>query len=498
MAAKFTPLLASLFFRRLLQTAALLLGPATLLSGQALAPSTVEPGLEKAVKWRWIPEPSKEEAWGLSLHAPPAAEASAGGSPPGAAPSRPQGPPERTLEYTVGKGDSLYVISKRYGVTVDQLKAFNGLKRDLINIDQVLRIPSLADIQAMTPPPPPPPEPRVQAAPGTPVRAVPVPEDAPEIKPLLKRPLPSAAGRVARVVLMQAYLDRQGFSAGPIDGTDGPLYDAALRSYENAYPGKLTFQMGQLPEVLTQMGGAFIDYQLKREDFRWIAPEPAPRTSRSSSRDEPELTLEQLTSASFLAYRSVWEFVAERFHCSESFLRRINPGLKSPITAGALFFVPNVLPFEIENAFLEPLQPAADPASPITAVIVSNSRLEIRRSGNLIANLPVSVARPGLRGRGTWKILEAIPRPQMTTLGDPAAPFPAPLVLPPGPNNPVGPIWIHLAKSGDETPLPYGLHGTSIPGYMRRQESIGGFRMTNWNIAYAVRLIPAGTPLTWQ
>lgn len=395
----------------------------------------------------------------------------------------------KTLDYTVVRGDSLYVISKRYGVTVDQLKKFNDLKRDLINIDQVLRIPSLADIRAMAPPPPP--EPRVQTTPGTPVQAVAVPENEPEIKNRIQRPLPAAASRAARVVLMQAYLDRQGFSAGPIDGSDGPLYDAALRSYENAYPGKLTFQMGQLPEVLTQMGGAFIDYQIKREDFRWIAPD-------ARSRDEPELTLEQLTSAPFLAYRSVWEFVAERFHCSESFLRRINPKLKSPIAAGALFLVPNVLPFEIENALEEPLQPEADPAAPITAVIVSNNRMEIRRSGNLIANFPVSVARPGLRGRGTWKILQAIPRPQMTTIGDPDSPFPSPLVIPPGPNNPVGLIWIHLAKSGDETPLPYGLHGTSIPGYMRRQESIGGFRMTNWNIAYAVRLIPAGTPLTWQ
>lgn len=502
MAAKFPPSLASIILKRLLLTATLLLGPSAMLSAQALAPSTVEPGLEKAVKWRWTPEPSNEEAWGLSLDAPPAstADGSAGGSQPGAAPARPQGPPEQTLDYTVVKGDSLYVISKRHGVTVDQIKKFNGLTRDLISIGQVLRIPSLADIQAMTPPPPPPPEPRVQATPGKPVRAVPVPEDEPEIKTLLKRPLPSAASRVARVVLMQAYLDRQGFSAGPIDGSDGPLYDAALRSYENAYPGKLTFEMGQLPAVLTQMGGAYIDYQLKREDFRWIAPAPVPppRSSRSALPAEPEVTLERLTSASFLPYRSVWEFVAERFHCSESFLRRINPGLKSPITAGALFFVPNVLPFEIENAFQEPLQPEADPAAPITAVIVSNNRMEIRRSGNLIANLPVSVARPGLRGRGTWKILEAIPRPQMTTLGDPAEPFSTPLVLPPGPNNPVGPIWIHLAKANDTTPLPYGLHGTSIPGYMRQQESIGGFRMTNWNIAYAVRLLPAGTPLTWQ
>ncbi|HAL71662.1 MAG TPA: hypothetical protein DCP71_07805, partial [Verrucomicrobiales bacterium] len=212
----------------------------------------------------------------------------------------------------------------------------------------------------------------------------------------------------------------------------------------------------------------------------------------------PPLTFEDLTAPPFLPYRSVWEFVAERYHCSESFLRRINSGLKTPVQPGALFFVPNVMPFEIEKALKEPLQPTADAATPVTATIISNSRLEIRRSGKLIANLPVSVARPGLRGKGTWKILEAIARPRLVTSGDPAAPANPPLVLPPGPNNPVGPIWIHLAKGSETTPLPYGLHGTSIPGYMNRQESVGGFRMTNWDIARAVRLLPVGTPLTWE
>lgn len=69
-----------------------------------------------------------------------------------------------------------------------------------------------------------------------------------------------------------------------------------------------------------------------------------------------------------------------------------------------------------------------------------------------------------------------------------------------GPNNPVCPIWIHLAKvkDGGANPLPYGLHGTSIPALMSRQESIGGFRVANWDIVRLVRLLPEGTPITWQ
>ena len=56
-----------------------------------------------------------------------------------------------------------------------------------------------------------------------------------------------------------------------------------------------------------------------------------------------------------------------------------------------------------------------------------------------------------------------------------------------GPNNPTGILWINLAKGSDPKALPYGLHGTSIPGAMTKQESIGGFRLTNWDIARAVR-----------
>ena len=67
-----------------------------------------------------------------------------------------------------------------------------------------------------------------------------------------------------------------------------------------------------------------------------------------------------------------------------------------------------------------------------------------------------------------------------------------------GPNNPVGIFWINLAKSGTTDPLPYGLHGTSIPSQMSIQTGLGGFRLTNWDIARAVRLLPAGTALQWK
>jgi lipoprotein-anchoring transpeptidase ErfK/SrfK len=146
---------------------------------------------------------------------------------------------------------------------------------------------------------------------------------------------------------------------------------------------------------------------------------------------------------------------------------------------------------------------------------VDLSLLEIFESGKLIAVLPLSSARPDLRGRGTWTILDALPGPRLVTkqeiktksksipgtwstpIEEPTAPK-IEQFLAPGPNNPCGILWINLAKAKTNTALPYGLHGTSIPGRMKSQESLGGFRLANWDIARAVRLLPPGTALQWK
>jgi hypothetical protein len=62
----------------------------------------------------------------------------------------------------------------------------------------------------------------------------------------------------------------------------------------------------------------------------------------------------------------------------------------------------------------------------------------------------------------------------------------------------VGIVWINLAKAKSTEPLAYGLHGTSIPQRIKSQEGIGGIRLANWDIARAVRLLPAGTALQWK
>jgi LysM repeat protein/lipoprotein-anchoring transpeptidase ErfK/SrfK len=478
---------------------------------------TIEPGLEQAVKWQWKAEPSDAAAWGIPVEAPaetlavtpavPGTPAVATKTTP-AAKIAPKGPPATMLDHVVVKGDSLTLIGRANGVTVDQLKIFNEMKNDRIIIGQVVKVPGEKEIQAMIATAAASAQAAAKAAPKktSPEKARKAPPPLQETAPVLiatkpHRALPPAAWAASQLVLIQAFLDRQGFTIGPIDGTAGPMYDAAYKSFEKAQPGQLHTPEGQPSAGMKAIGGPYVEYVLTAADMRWISPQSitAPvRKTKSKAVEPPPPTFEELTHETFLAYRSTWEFVAERFHAAESFLRHINPGVKNPNAPGAVFLVPNVLPFEIEKALDEPLQPAADSAAPISASMVGLNRLVIRRGDAVIASMPVSSARPGLHGRKTWKILAAIPRPKLTSTGDAATPSAAPLTLAAGPNNPTGIVWISLAKSGDPTPLPYGLHGTSIPGTMAKQESIGGFRLTNWDIARAVRLLPEGTELKWE
>jgi lipoprotein-anchoring transpeptidase ErfK/SrfK len=337
------------------------------------------------------------------------------------------------------------------------------------------------------------------------------------------------------VFLLQIYLDREGFSAGPISGKTNLDFQKLVYLYQVNHPEfESTDQLRA--KALAGVGEMLSTYTLKHEDFRFIAPPkaqlapapgttatPAPRKKRSQAVPKPTPVpppvYAEMTASPMLAYRSPWEFVAERFHCREDLLRQLNPGLKPLPAAGTEFRVPNVVPFAIENAFRLPLQPPADPQQVTTAAIVDLSRMEIYRNDRLVAVMPVFPARPGLRGRGTWKILDAVPRPQLATLreekdarpptnsfykGENPEPEPehpvlkTPEFLPAGPNNPVGIFWVNLSKSENLEPLPFGLHGTGIPSELKTRYGLGGFRLTNWDIARAVRLLPVGTPLHWK
>jgi LysM repeat protein len=478
--------------------------------GRAAPLKRIEPGLEEAVKWEWRVAPSDEKDWGLPTPTP--APTPTPTSTPVAAISQPE---TRPTLYEVKHGDALVLIGKRFGMTVAQIQTFNGLKGDKIRVGQTLKIPTLAELKTLIPPPA---KPKVAGTPD------------PKLSP-------EAASDLDKLRL-EIFLDREQFSIGPIVGYPPPEFARVVLVYQSTH-GDAKDDASLQAKAQSAVPNVFTHYKLRAEDFRFIAPprpetvapKPSPRPSlhgrpgKSPTRPPVAptaipLTYQQLTEQTMLAYRTPWEFVAERFHCQEAYLRTLNSKLPSTPAIGADFQVPNVVPFEIEKAFDEPLQPQADPKNPVTAAVLGLSQLNIYRSGTLIAVLPLSPARPGLHGRSVWTVLDAVPRPRLATFqkervertqkpGSPNGsasqePSPSTAVLPSeqylaaGPRNPVGILWINLAKSKSTEPLPYGLHGTSIPDKMSIEQSLGGFRLTNWDIARAVRNLPLGTPLEWK
>lgn len=473
---------------------------------QTLVKSKTEPGLELAVNWKWWVAPSGKTEWGMPL------PESLRPKLPGAAEADPPAVP-RAETYEVQKGDALIKIARKFDMTVAQLKQFNELKDDRIQIGQVLRIPTLEQLLTLIPPPPPP---KAEVVGKKDAEKPVVPDFDADL----------VARQELENVRLQVFLDRENFSPGVIDGKTGATFLKISELYQQSHPDAAT------PVLLKAKAEAalkqpYTTYTLRAEDFKFIKlPTNPPVSARGGKKgSKPEtaqptpVTIDEWMAADFLCYTSGWEFVAERFHCDEAFLHQINPQLKEAPVVGAEFQVPNVIPFEIEKALDAPLQPAADPKLPVTAAVVLVSRLEISRDGKLIAVMPLSTARPGLRGRDKWTVLDAIPQPRLATkreprevakpqpvvAGDPiASPEPAvepPLeteqFLAPGPNNPVGILWLNLAKAGSSEPLPYGLHGTSVPSRMK-QEGLGGLRLTNWDIARAARLMPVGTVLQWK
>lgn len=480
--------------------------------GKLAVQRRVEPGLESAVRWKWRVAPSDAAHWGLDIPTPT----------PSASPVSAPTPETRPALYVVKPGDALILIGRRFGLTVEQLKAFNGLKNDKIRAGQTLKIPSLAESRALAPPP---------------AKKHKATEESPESR------ISTDTGADLEKLRLQVFLDREQFSAGPIAADPGPALAKVSLLYQGTHEdAKDDASLGA--KARAALGNVFTRYKLRAEDFRFIAPPKAetvepkqpPTISHVGSKKlssshhatklpfhpptVTHLTYEQLTSMPMLAYRTPWEFVAERFHCRESYLRALNPKLPAQPVSGADFIVPNVIPFEIEKALDEPLQPQADPANPVTAAVIGLSQLNIYQGGRLLAVFQLSPARPGLHGRGSWTILDVIPRPQLATFQEerpelsrkavPAGTIPTSAPSPPkpmlsseqflaaGPRNPVGILWINLAKANSTEPLPYGLHGTSVPDQMNALESIGGFRLANWDISRAVHRLPSGTPLEWK
>ena len=249
------------------------------------------------------------------------------------------------------RGDALFLIGKKFGITVSQIKAVNGLKDDKIRAGQMLKIPTLTEISAM---------------PNLPTKKKPA--ETPESKVSPETSIESDRLR------LQIFLDREQFSAGPIvRNRDRPLREYYFFIKAPMKMRRMTPPCWQKPKQPCPTSS--LTTSLKRTTFdsschpraETVEAKPAPVVAGSVAAHPPTAkpvsrlpaitvapqTYKELAAMSMLAYRTPWEFVAERFHCRQSYLRTLNEKLPATPGIGAEFRVPNVIPFEIEKTFDE-------------------------------------------------------------------------------------------------------------------------------------------------
>ncbi|HKI69891.1 MAG TPA: L,D-transpeptidase, partial [Verrucomicrobiae bacterium] len=189
---------------------------------------------------------------------------------------------------------------------------------------------------------------------------------------------------------------------------------------------------------------------------------------------------------SALDYETVLELVAEKSEAHPDLIRRLNPSLDwTNVVTGTRVQIPDVN--------------RPEPTEKAAFVIISLSQKTLEAfdgETNLLAHFPCSIAaRVEKRPVGELHVAVVAPNPNYTFDPDlfPESPearqLNRKLILPPGPNNPVGTVWISLDKPG------YGIHGTPKPEAVGRTESHGCFRLANWNAEYLLKLVWIGLPV---
>ncbi|HUL52627.1 MAG TPA: L,D-transpeptidase [Opitutaceae bacterium] len=271
----------------------------------------------------------------------------------------------------------------------------------------------------------------------------------------------------------QIELARRGISSGSIDGIGGAQSVAALRAFQENEGLEATGQLD--PETRARLvlsAPPLAPITVTAEDLAGLQPLSPTWLGKS-----------QQTA---LAFETALELVAERSHANPALLRQLNPSVDwAAISPATSVLAPAVGRVEV----------AAKVA--LLRLRLGDHVLEARDdAGSLLAHFPVSIARDvEKRPVGGLHVTVIIPNPDFTF--DPEV-FPESaearelgrkLILPPGPNNPVGVAWIGLDRTG------YGIHGTPSPEQVGRTESHGCFRLANWDASTLLDLVWVGLPV---
>jgi lipoprotein-anchoring transpeptidase ErfK/SrfK len=323
------------------------------------------------------------------------------------------------------------------------------------------------------------------------------PTDAqPRPRPAAKKTTakPHAAKAKAKAIdalSVQVALDRAGFSVGEIDGRGGGKTRKARQAFQQTHGLSGSAAPDPVPPT--------VSYTVTEDDANGPFVEEIPRDPAAQG------------ALPALGYRSIEEMLAERFHASPALLRRLNPRARRPLAAGVTLTVPNVDPLvppsgsgrkkQTEKQAEKQAAKQADAGADAQAmeVVVSkdtNDLVALDASGAVIFYAPVSSgSKHDPLPIGDWVVRGVYPNPRFFYNPDLFWDADAANVktrIAPGPNNPVGFIWIDLDRPH------YGLHGTPEPSSVGVTQSHGCVRLTNWDALRLAALVRDGTRVSFR
>jgi lipoprotein-anchoring transpeptidase ErfK/SrfK len=284
---------------------------------------------------------------------------------------------------------------------------------------------------------------------------------------------PAKSKQLDPVVLRaQVLLDRNSISPGVIDGTYGSNFKKALRVFQSTHGLPTTGVLDQATWqalLSTSPGEALVAYQIQATDVKGPFIRRVPGDVR------------RMAHLPRMAYTSPHEALGERFHTDQKVLAKLNPGadFKKP---GTTLYVPNV--------------GSRAPTEPVKSVVVDKRVRAVKaygKDGRLIGYYPATIGSGEFPSpTGSYKVVGIQKKPAFTLSGKLKYSDLKPnekIHVPPGPNNPVGVVWIGLNKYG------FGIHGSPQPKQIGATVSHGCVRLTNWDALDLAGKVEKGTPV---
>lgn len=264
-----------------------------------------------------------------------------------------------------------------------------------------------------------------------------------------RRQLPAYAR--AHVMLNNAHA-----SPGAIDGSNGQNTLKAIASFQQMNgltpTGQLTKETWDAL-VAKQTKPAYVEYTITEADLKVPYVDSIPSDYALQAKMKG------------LHYTRVTEMLGEKFHMDERFLRQLNPKANFN-KVGQKIVVANVRNDLPEDIHLIVAHKGAK------QLYLFNSR------NQMIASFPATIGSTSTPSpTGTYKVTGVAKNPwySYSPSNFVQGKNLKPLSLPPGPNGPVGNIWIGLSKKS------FGIHGTPNPSLISKTASHGCIRLTNWD-----------------